>query len=94
MDVSKYMYRIVTTEFLLVVTTKFLSSGIWHCAVWLTKSNILFPKFCSRRNTMASTFGDTSFAGPCGSMCWKSYLMPWSSTSHHIQPNSLTYAYS
>ena len=87
------MYGIVTTEFLTLVTTKFLSSGMWHCAVWLTKSNILFTKFCSCQNTMTSAFDDTSFAGPCGSTCSKFYLMPWSSISHHIQSNSLPYAY-
>lgn len=66
---------------------------MWHCAVWLTKNNILFPKFCSCQYTIASAFGDTSFTGLCGSTCWKFYLMPWSSTSHHIQSNSLPYAY-
>jgi len=85
---------IVTTEFLMVVTTKFLSSGMWHCAVWLSKSNILFTKFCSCQNTMTSAFGDTSLAGRCGSACWKFYLMPWSFTSHHIQSISLPYTYS
>ena len=75
-----------------MVTTKFLCSGMWHCAVWLTKSIILFPKCCSCQYTIASAFRDISFERPCGLTCWKFYLMPWSSTSHHIQSNSLSYA--